>query len=170
MKIMFISDIHGDTESLKKVKTIYDEESIDKIIILGDVYYGHLHDYEEFDKTLSSFKDPIITKGNCDSEIDCMSSVAPFFDSIYDEFFGKKFFCSHGNRYNIDRFPDKEFDVMVYGHTHVGMIVKKGNKYFLNPGSISYPRGLSERSFMIIDESGIYLKNLENNVIDKLNW
>ena len=59
---------------------------------------------------------------------------------------------------------------MVSGHTHRGMILKDNGKYFLNPGSISRPRGDSDKSFMIIDDSGIYLKDLDNNIIDKLSW
>lgn len=170
MKIMFISDIHGDLESLKIVKSIYDKEHIDRVIILGDVYYGNFYNYEDIDKVLLSFKDPIVTKGNCDSETDCLTSKVPFFDHIYDEFFNKRFFCSHGHKYNITRYPDKEFDVMVNGHTHIGMIEKFDNKIFLNPGSISRPRGESKKSFMIIDDNGIYLKDLDNNIIDKLLW
>ena len=50
------------------------------------------------------------------------------------------------------------------------MIEKFDNKIFLNPGSISRPRGESKKSFIIIDDNGIYLKDLDNNIIDKLLW
>ena len=168
MKVMFISDLHGDLENLKIIKKIYDEENVSKIIVLGDIH--GFYDDNEIDDILESFYDLVLLRGNCDSELDVMTSRIPFYDYYYDDLFGKKFFCTHGNRYNIMNFPDKDFDVMVYGHTHVGMIEKYDNKLILNPGSISRPRGGSERSFLLIDEKGVFLKDLDNNTIDKLNW
>ena len=46
------------------------------------------------------------------------------------------------------------------------LIEKEGNKYYLNPGSTTIPRGGSRASYMIIDDTGIYLKDLEQNVED----
>ena len=169
MKIMFISDIHGDVEDLKIVSDIYRKEKVDKVIVLGDVY-GFYDNDEELVNVLSSFQNIIMLKGNCDSEVDCMTSSIPFYDHYYDETFSKKFYCSHGNKYNISRYPNVEFDVLVSGHTHIGMIEKYDNKLFINPGSISRPRGGTPKSFIVIDNKGIDLRDLDNNTIEKYEW
>ena len=170
MKIMFISDIHGSVDSLTRIKEIYYIEKPNELIILGDVYLGGFNSIDELNDILESINNKIVIRGNCDSEVDVLTSPLMFIDYYYDTLFGKKFFCTHGHIYNISRFPNKDFDVMVSGHTHRGMILKDNGKYFLNPGSISRPRGDSNKSFMIIDDNGIYLKDLDNNIIDKLNW
>lgn len=163
MKVMFVSDVHGKTDNLETILDIYYKEKPNKIIFLGDMYYGS-YDDDMINHLLDRFIDKYIIKGNCDSELD---NFLEYY--IFDEF-GKRFFCTHGNRYNKDRYPEEEFDVLVQGHTHIGLIEEYNNKLFLNPGSISYPRGGSDKSYMIIDDKGIYLKDLEQNIIDKLMW
>ena len=170
MKIMFISDIHGSVDNLNRIKEIYDEEKPNKIIILGDIYYGGINNSDEIDNILLHFNGKYLIRGNCDREIDVLTSPFGFMNYYYFEEFNKKIFATHGNRYNIYNYPEFDFDIMIYGHTHVGMIRKEFDKIFLNPGSISYPRGGSKRSYMIIDEDGIYLKDLDKNIIDKLLW
>ena len=39
MKLMFISDIHGITTNLSKVKERFEELHCDKLVVLGDLYY-----------------------------------------------------------------------------------------------------------------------------------
>ncbi len=170
MKIMFVSDIHGRSDYLLQIKSIYEEERPNKIIFLGDMYYGSYSKVDEIDNILLSFNNKYIIKGNCDSDIDVLTSPFGFLNYYTFEAFNKKFFCSHGNRYNITNYPEEEFDVMVYGHIHKGMIVHEKGKYFLNPGSISLPRGESVNSYMIIDDKGIYLKDLDQNIINKMLW
>lgn len=170
MKIMLVSDVHGSLEHLEKIKEIYKIELPNKIIFLGDMYYGGYDSKKEIEELLLWFPNSFIIKGNCDSQVDVMSSSFGFMDFYYFEAFGKKIYCSHGNIYNSSRFPDLNFDCLIYGHTHFGMIIKKNNKYFLNPGSTTYPRSGSVNSYMILDDNGIYLKDLERNVIEKSNW
>ena len=170
MKIMFVSDVHGSKKYLEKIRDIYKEEMPNKTIFLGDIYYGGDDFHKEIEDIILSFQNCYVIKGNCDSQIDIMTSHFGFLDFYYFEEFGKKIFCSHGNIYNISRFPDKEFDCLVYGHTHFGLIINKNNKYFLNPGSITSPRSGSVNSYMILDDNGIYLKDLERNIIEKLEW
>ncbi len=169
MKLMFVSDVHGSCTNLEIIKDIFFEEKPDEIIFLGDMFsYGYGID-EDIIPILDNFYNKIVIRGNCDSEYDIMTAPFNFLDSYYFEAFNKKIFCSHGNYYNISRYPKVEFDVMIYGHTHRGMIEKENGKYFLNPGSISYPRG-NCKSYMILDDSGIYLKDLDKNIIDKSLW
>lgn len=171
MKIMFVSDIHGSKANLRKIKDIYDKEGADIIFFLGDIFYGSSGDTKEIEDLILSFPNRIVIKGNCDSVSDVFSSNIDFVDYYYFKAFDKVFFCSHGNVYNVKKFPDnKEFDVMVYGHTHTGRIFKDGLKYFLNPGSISFPRNGSANSYLICDDNGAYLKSLDRIVLDKIMW
>ena len=39
MKILFISDIHGIDNNLKRIEKIIEKEIIDKLVVLGDLYY-----------------------------------------------------------------------------------------------------------------------------------
>ena len=165
MKVVFASDIHGNVDCLNRLLEICNKELPDRIIFLGDMYYGYSMS-EEIEDTLSKFYNPIIIRGNCDREIESYD----FLDYYYCKLFDKMFFASHGHIYNISNYPDKDFDVMIYGHTHKGMILKDNNKIFLNPGSVSYPRGGSVNSFILIDDNGIYLKDLDNNIIDSTTW
>ena len=90
-------------------------------------------------------------------------------DYTFDAFH-KKILCSHGHIYDSKVFPDVFFDVMIGGHTHIGMIDFKDHKYFLNPGSLSLPKGQSVNSYMILDDKGISLKDLNGNIIQYLKW
>ena len=39
MKFMIVSDIHGSYTDLKRVMEIYEEEKMDKLVLLGDLLY-----------------------------------------------------------------------------------------------------------------------------------
>ena len=171
MKIMFISDIHGSKANLKKIRETYDQEKADIVIILGDLFLGY-NDREEIEKIINSFPKKVVIKGNNDSSGDIFTSSLEFVDNFCFTAFDKRFFCTHGDVYNINRLPNKDFDVLAFGHSHVGKIVKDSNyrRYYINPGSVSYPRGGTGNSYIVVDESGIYLKNLYQTVIDFIKW
>ena len=57
---------------------------------------------------------------------------------------------------------------MAYGHFHIGFIKKINNHIFINPGSLSLPKNGSVNSYILMDEKGIELKDIEGNIIDKL--
>ena len=59
-------------------------------------------------------------------------------------------------------------DIFLYGHTHVGIIEKIGDKIIANPGSISKPRGGTKKSYLVIDEEKIELKSLAGEFIKSL--
>lgn len=178
MKALVVSDIHGSSYYANKIKTIIAKENPDMFIVLGDLYYhGPRNDLSlEYDpmkvaSVLNSFKNIIyVVKGNCDSEVDEMISEFIFYDDLILEVNGKKMFCTHGHKFNIDRFPKQDFDIMAYGHLHVGFIKKDDNHIFINPGSISLPKNGSKNSYILIDEFGIYLKDIEGTLIENFKF
>ena len=43
MKMLFISDIHGIPDNLEYIERIIIDKKIDKLVVLGDLYYNDLH-------------------------------------------------------------------------------------------------------------------------------
>ena len=176
MKILVVSDIHGSAFYAKKLEERIDTENPDKIILLGDLYYHGPRnpltlEYapKELADILNSHKDKILAvRGNCDAEVDQMISEFKIEENIRLEIGGKKFFFTHGHKYNIDFWPNEEFDVLVYGHFHTGFIKEKDGKLFVNSGSISLPKNNTKNSYLIIDDNNVILKDVDGNVIDKI--
>ena len=177
MKYLVASDIHGSLKYGSMLEERLNEEKVDKLILLGDLYYhgprNPLTDrYAPNDVSiiLNKYKDMILcTKGNCDAEIDEYISDFKMVDNIKLEIGGKKFFFTHGHRYNKE-YPPEDFDVLVYGHFHTGFIIKEDNKIYCNPGSTSLPKGGTVNSYMIITDDEIILKDMDGNVLDKTNY
>ena len=177
MKLLVISDIHGSLYYAKKILEIVEKEKPDKIALLGDLYYhgprNNLTDeYNpmEVSKILNSLKDRlIVTKGNCDAEVDEMISEFPLKECIELNVNGYNVFLSHGHKYNIDNMPPLgiKIDIMMYGHFHIGFIKEKDGIIFANPGSISLPKENSKHSYLIFDENRLVLKDIEGNVIEE---
>ena len=65
----------------------------------------------------------------------------------------------------MENLPDKEIDIMFYGHYHTGFIQEEKGIIFANPGSISLPKNNTEHSYIIFDEKEIVLKNVEGEII-----
>lgn len=174
MKYLVISDIHGSKFYASRIKEIYEEEEASKIILLGDLYYHGPRnplpkEYApmEVAKILNDMKNEILcVKGNCDAEVDEMISEFEFQNNIELNINGKKFFFTHGQKYNIDNVPS-QIDVLVYGHFHTGFIKEKDGVIFVNSGSISLPKNGTKNSYLIIDDEKIVLKDLNKNVIDE---
>ena len=173
MKILIISDIHGSSYYAEKIKEIDERERPDKIILLGDLYYhGPRNDStQEYNPMkvagiLNDFGDKVVTvRGNCDAEVDEMISYFKFEQNIYMNVNGKNVFFTHGHVYNMDNLPDKEIDIMFYGHYHTGFIEEENGVIFANPGSISLPKNNTQHSYIIFDENDIVLKDVEGKII-----
>ena len=175
MKVLVISDIHGSGYYAEKIKEINEREKPDKIILLGDLYYhGPRNDLsQEYNpmkvaEILNSLKDKLlVVRGNCDAEVDEMISEFEFNDHILMEINGKMFYFTHCHKYNIEKIPYDDFDVMMYGHIHQGFIEEKEGLVFANPGSISIPKGGSEHSYIVVDEDNITLKSVDGKILQE---
>ena len=177
MKIIVISDIHGSLFYMNKIKEIIDKSNVDKIVILGDLYYHgprnpltQEYNPQQVANILNSYKDKILcVRGNCDAQVDEMISEFKFNDNVKLDINGKRFFFTHGHKYNIDNLPDN-IDVIVYGHFHTGFIKQKDNVICVNSGSISLPKDNTKNSYLIIDDNNIKLMDLDGNVIDRIKY
>lgn len=162
MKVMCISDIHGNIECLKKALEKFKEENAEKLIILGDFssYYHSSTDYEIAEILNNMAGSIIAVKGNCDNtHIDeIFNFTLPYIRNI--QINEKTITITHGHIYNSNNLPENCGDIFIYGHTHVGKVEKIGDKIIANPGSISKPRNGSKKTYLIIDKDNIELKNL----------
>lgn len=178
MKILIISDIHGSGYYAEKIKEINEREKPQKIILLGDLYYNGPRNQlsQEYQPmkvadVLNSLNDKLlVVKGNCDSEVDEDISEFEFQDYILLEVNGKRFYFTHGHKYNMEKIPYEDFDIMIYGHIHQGFIQEKGGYIFANPGSISLPKCNTEHSYLILQENEIVLKRIDGKVLQEFKY
>jgi putative phosphoesterase len=146
MKILVISDTHGDTNKAEEAIRLNKEVSL--IIHLGDYF-------RDAQKLSSLFPDiPMeYIYGNSDFMIDDVPA-----EKMLDVC-GKKIFITHGHRYSVKWDYEKLFkkaeeqhaDMLLFGHTHVPDIIEKDKYCILNPGSTSDPRDDSDESYAIIE-------------------
>ena len=154
MKILIVSDSHGRSDLIVRTASI---EIPDMIIHLGDLE-------DSVDSVAASLGAPkipcVFIKGNCDfrSQGDMMNS------SVFT-LKGHRFYCTHGHlvhvNYGIDTLlytaEENRCDIALFGHTHVPCDEFMDGSFggpkihILNPGSISRPRGSSNRSYMIMN-------------------
>lgn len=131
MRILVVSDTHGDLNSLKKA--LFSQPKAEVIIHCGD---GE----GQAQWIRKNFKDKAVfnVKGNCD-----WGSSAPATEEITLE--GKKIFFTHGHLYNAKltlsnlyyEARSRQADILCFGHTHIPVEDYSDGLYVLNPGSCS---------------------------------
>lgn len=173
MKIMIISDIHGDYQCLKNVLDFYDEQKCEQLWILGDIlYHGPRNDLpkgyapKKCIPLLNSYKDSILAvRGNCDAEVDQMVLDFPMRADYLEAYVDSHtFFLTHGHLYDEDHMPHlKNGDVYLYGHFHVPVFEDHGY-YKVNPNSISLAKK-GENGFLIYEDEIFTRYNLKHEII-----
>jgi putative phosphoesterase len=151
MKILVISDTHGDISKAEKV--IKANKGTDMVIHLGDYF-------RDAQKLAGLF--PGIHFEYIYGNSDFMIGGVPA-EKILD-LYGKRIFITHGHRYSVKWDYNKLFkkaeelnaDIVLFGHTHIPDMVKNGKVCILNPGSTSDPRGGIKGAYAIIEiENGV---------------
>lgn len=176
MKLLIISDIHGDAECLSNVIDVFEKEKCDKILILGDIlYHGPRNDLPNgyAPKKVISMLNPLAEKiiavrGNCDAEVDGMVLTFPIMSDyariIID---GLSIFATHGHKFNTGstEFLEKN-EILLHGHTHILSCSEFGNEnLYLNPGSISLPKENNPKTYMIYENRTFSIIDLDGNII-----
>lgn len=162
MKLLFLSDIHGVPSTLETALKMAEGLEYDRICLLGDLlYHGprngvpNFYDPVKVASILNGLKDKIIAvRGNCDSEVDQVMLEFPMMGEYAVVDAGKEtFFLTHGHLWNEYRLPPLGMGtVLAHGHTHVPENKKlECGVTIFNPGSVSLPKGGSQRSFGYFD-------------------
>ena len=169
MKVLIISDIHGGYKDLYRVLK---NNTFDKLFILGDILRGPERDGYDKEKTveiLSEYRDKIsAVKGNCDydkdfEELRLLPNVA-----LIEKVDALKFLLTHGHIYNYHNLPDVDYDILLSGHTHVPVLTQIDHEIYVNPGSISLPKGDFDKSYAIYEKNKITIHEIDGKVIMEL--
>ncbi|NMB95297.1 MAG: metallophosphoesterase [Clostridiaceae bacterium] len=146
MKILVLSDTHGDIDNARRA--IIKNNDIDLIIHLGDYFRDAENIKNEF---------PDIPIEYIYGNSDFLVNDTPSEKILKIE--GKCFFITHGHKYSVKWGYSKLFkkaeevgaDILLFGHTHVADIVENEHCSIMNPGSISESRSNLGESYAIID-------------------
>lgn len=178
MKIMIASDIHGSEYYCKKMLERYDQESADKLLLLGDIlYHGPRNDLpreyapKAVIKMLNDRKEEILcVRGNCDTEVDQMVLEFPIMAEYCVLYDGKRMiFATHGHHFNMANPPMlKAGDILLHGHTHIPAKESFDGKMYLNPGSVSIPKEDSAHSYMMYEDGVFTWKDLDGHAYGTL--
>lgn len=171
MKLLMVSDIHGDFKSLEKVLK---NESFDRLVVLGDLFsYGKIIldlNNNEIIKLLKKYKDKLILiRGNCDYFIDYEKIGLYANDIITIRVNNHDITLTHGNRYYRGFMPDFHGDIFASGHTHIPSIIKERDIIYINPGSIGLPRSGSQKSYLVFDDNYIEIKTIDGALEKRMN-
>ncbi len=136
MKIGIITDTHDRQALLKKAIEVFTEHHVDCVLHAGDITSPSSAqalagiDHVKF----------IGVFGNCDSDKSALESVVSSHEGeirvgVYRGKIGdKKLLMAHDPRSLGDMPMTGDFDLIVYGHTHVQDIHRQGNALVINPG------------------------------------
>ena len=170
MRYLIASDIHGSLGYVELLLDRFNEEKADMLILLGDIlYHGPRNDLPAYYNPtgvavkLNEYKDKIIcVRGNCDAEVDQMMLQFPILcDFGVMEIDGRFFYLTHGHKYSIKNPPAvRKGSVVLSGHTHVPMAKESDGIYYINPGSISLPKGDSYPSYIVLENGKFWFKDL----------
>ena len=151
MRILVISDSHRRTDVIDKI--IESQPDARHIFFLGD----NAADIEDFEYI---YPDRVFHAvcGNCD--------YASFLPAVGLEVIGgKRIFYTHGHtfsvKYGLTRLKEvaeqNNYDIVLFGHTHVSQVLYEDGIYFVNPGSCSSARDGRKNSYAVIDieENGV---------------
>lgn len=142
MKILVVSDTHQEAKGLQMLQENFFEE-IDVKIHCGD------SELPADAPCLSGFT---VVQGNCDIP-------GTFPEEVLLEAGGMKIFVSHGHQYRVKQtvlpisYKAKELgaQIVCFGHSHFLGIEEREGVLFINPGSLNFPRGRAEGTYVIID-------------------
>jgi len=172
MKLIIASDLHGSAYYTEKLLNHYKKEGAERLVLLGDLlYHGPRNDLPKgYDckktaELLNAEKQNITSvRGNCDGEVDQMMLDFPILSDyalIYDG--NVNMFLTHGHVYNRDNLPKlQKGAVLLNGHFHVSEFSQEIDFYYVNPGSVSIPKGNMIRSFIVYENGAFVLKALKD--------
>lgn len=145
MRIGIISDTHRFTKAIDEaIPYLQDCELI--------VHAGDNIDDADYIQAVTDI--PVIAvKGNCDFYSDPGKDEESFIVE------NKRIFVCHGHKYGIkytlsdllERALDLDVDIVIFGHSHVPCYEEMDGVIFINPGSVSLPRGGSSKGLGILD-------------------
>lgn len=142
MKLVIVSDNHGNTDYMEEIRSIYEKE-VTGWIHCGDSELLEDHPLWQHFKTV---------EGNMDIADD-------FKIEQVVEFEGEKCLIVHGHRHAVkqsnaqlkSRALEEGCRFVFYGHTHIPKVEVEDGIFFINPGSIAQPRDRELGTYVVMD-------------------
>lgn len=143
--IVVMSDSHGDRDIVQEIKSYY-QGKVDAIFHNGD---------SELPSSDPIWQGIQVVGGNCDYDSGYLPSLVTHLDDV-------TIAQTHGHLYNINFTWDRldlfaqetDADICLYGHLHSPAAWRNGKTIFVNPGSVSQPRGqVNEKLYAVISIS-----------------
>jgi len=134
LKLGLIADTHDNIPNIRKAIKIFNETGIRLIAHAGDFIAPFSA------KEFKAFKGKIIAVfGNCDGEKKGLKEAFKGIGEIYEEGFS---FRAGRRHIFLTHVPDnlesdsmiKEYDLLIFGHTHKAEVKKIGGSVIVNPG------------------------------------
>lgn len=146
MQIVVMSDTHGDSHVIDRVRGFYPQVEI--MIHCGDSELPFSH------AALDGMKK---VRGNCDLD-------KAFPEEIIVQAGDAALFVTHGHLFNVKssmlalsyRAKEVAAHIVCFGHSHLLGAEMIDDVLFINPGSLLKPRGGKEKSFAVIDIQASY--------------
>lgn len=184
MKILVISDTHGDFTSWQKIEK-ENYFGAEMIIHAGDVlYHGPRNDLpsgyqpKKLIEAINNLSIPmIVAQGNCEAYVDQMVLNIPIqapYALVQIE--GKKIMVNHGHLLSAEEMEKQAkaygIHIFVTGHTHLPVLEKKNETVFLNPGSTSISKREDKKNTIaLIEDQKIILLDLNTKeVVSELTY
>ena len=162
MKLLIMSDTHGDEDIIERVKGYHPDAY--KIIHCGDSELPYTH---------PSMQEIERVKGNCDHDPN-------YLEEILFQVNGDRVYVTHGHLYDVKNSPMKLVyraqevgaQIVCFGHSHVLAAEYIEDTLFINPGSLLKPRGMKEKSFVTLTITPTHFTldcyDDNNNLIDQM--
>jgi putative phosphoesterase len=147
MRIGVLSDSHGSLRRAEQAVSLMGK--IDLLLHAGDFYRDGLHLGRIFQVETKA------VVGNCDR-----GTQGPVEEIL--EVADHRILLTHGHLYGVKfglmrlyyRALEVEAGIVVFGHTHVPMAEEVEGVYFLNPGSVAYPRVKGKYTCAVLEIAG----------------
>lgn len=162
MKLLIMSDTHGDEEIIDRVKGYHPDAQ--KIIHCGDSELPYAH---------PAMQGMERVKGNCDHD-------GNYLEEILFQVNGERVYVTHGHLYDVKNSPMKLVyrakelgaNIVCFGHSHVLGAEYIDDIFFINPGSLLKPRRIKEKSFVTLTISATHFTldcyDDNNNLIEQM--
>lgn len=162
MKLLIMSDTHGDEEIIERVKGYHPDAH--KVIHCGDSELPYTH---------PALQGVERVKGNCDHDQN-------YLEEMLFQVNGDRVYVTHGHLYDVKNSPMKLIyrakevgaQIVCFGHSHVLGAEYIDDILFINPGSLLKPRRIKEKSFVLLTITSTHFTlqcyDDNNNLIDEL--
>lgn len=177
MRFFIISDIHGNSKTLKHAIQPVMDDPDSWLICPGDILspgprnpITEGYNPSEVVEMLTAVKSRITAvRGNCDGDVDQMLLPFPVLADYADLFvWQRRIVVTHGHLFDgLTKLPFEHPSILISGHTHIPQCRESERRYHINPGSITIPKGGEyPASYGMLEEQKFTLFDLDHQILN----